>query len=287
LPHSIVEKRIWLEREKLMPQKMLKNVIKFFLPNVIIVLYRQYNKFLKHKKKNQNIQKKFIFDIILSVGDACRPAYYLKKHDLRFYANPLDWMMSYSLDTVIHLYKTKFNDFFVDFVEDKQKSLEYNCHWYIDNKNNIISMHYKDIESNNRMFRDKMVARFDKINNILLNANKICFISNRSESIDVYKSFLEKMSKIYFGNMTYINIRNHEDIDAISPTFNHYKEKMSDKLELIEYEFNDIHPQGNDLKINDDVWIGNYTFWDNIMKGISVKYKLLSFLSFWKNRNID
>jgi len=265
---------------------VFKKVIKFFLPYGIIVLYRQYNEYLKYAKKYQNIQKEFIFDIILSVGDACRPANYLKKHNLRFYANPLDWMMSYSLDTVIHLYETKFNDFFVDFVEDKQKSLEKNCSWYIDNKNNIISMHYTDLESNNRLFRDKMKDRFEKINSILLNANKICFISNRAESIDVCKKFLEKMAEMYSGNITYINIKDNKDMSIASP-IKRYEEKISDKLNIIEYEFNDIHPQGGDLKTNRAAWTGNYVIWDNIMKEIAIKkMRVLSYLLF-RIKNMD
>jgi len=265
---------------------MLKKVIKYFLPYGIIVLHRQYNDYLKYTKKYQNIQKSFIFDIILSVGVACRPAHYLKKHDLRFCANPLDWMMAYSLDTVIHLYKTKFNDFFADFVEDKQKSLEENCSWYIDNRNGIISMHYKDVESNNRLFRDKMKYRFEKINSILLSANKICFISNRIENTDVYKNFLEKMAEIYSGNITYINIKNNNNISTDYPV-KRSEEKMSDKLKLIEYEFNDIHPQGGDLKTNNAAWLGNYAIWDNIMKGISVKkVDFLSYLLF-RIKNAD
>ena len=261
---------------------MLKDVVKFIVPYGIIVLYRQYKEYLKCTK----IQKEFIFDIILSVGIACRPAYYLKKYNLSICANPLDWMMSYSLDTVIHLYETVFDDFFVDFVEDKQKSLENNCHWYIDNKNNIISMHYKDLKDNNKMFRDKMTNRFKKINSFLLNANKICFISNRSENIDVYKKFLGKMSEIYSGNMTYINIKNNENINTSYP-IKCYGEKISDKLELIEYEFNDIHPQGRNIKINGNAWLGNYAIWDNIMKGMSIKYKF-GFLSYLiRNKNIE
>ncbi|MDR1507121.1 MAG: papain-like cysteine peptidase, partial [Treponema sp.] len=160
----------------------LRNIVKAFMPYGLIILHRKYNDYKKIYKK-ENIQKGFVFDIIISVGQACRTAHYLKKHGLRFCANPLDWMTSYSLDTVIHLYKTRFNDFFMDIVEDKQKSLEHNCHWYIDCKNNIVSMHYDDIEDNNKSFREKMENRFEKINQVLLNANTICFISCRNENI--------------------------------------------------------------------------------------------------------
>jgi hypothetical protein len=215
------------------------------------------------------------------VGSACRTAYYLKKHGLRFCANPLDWMMSYSLDTVIHLYKTGFHDFFIDLAEDKQKSLEYNCRWYSDCKNDIISIHYNDIKDNNETFRKRMMNRFKKNNRALLNANTICFISCRNEDIDVMKKFLKEMGEIYSGKITYINIRNNKRIGDIipPPPVICYKEKISEKLELVEFEFEDIHPKGDDLKINRDAWIGNHIIWDSIITRISIKNKI-SFLTY-------
>ena len=56
-------------------------------------------------------------DGIFSIGDNCRPAHYLREHKLRTKAAPLDWMMKYSLDTVLHLFETKFTDFFVNIKE--------------------------------------------------------------------------------------------------------------------------------------------------------------------------
>jgi len=210
------------------------------------------------EKKN----KEFVFDAIFSVGLTCRPAYYLQKHELRFYANPLDWMMSYSLDTVIHLYKTKFNDFFVDFVEDKQKT-----DWFVDIKNNIISMHYDDVGGNNDAFRGKMTKRFERINEKLIKSNKICFISNRNEPVNNFYTFLKEMSAMYSGEITFINIRNNKKIDGIK-----YKnKKISKKLEFIEYEFNDVHPKGSDENVNPDFWLGNINLWDSIIEKISIK----------------
>lgn len=186
----------------------LKKIIKTILPYGIIVLHKKYSEYRKYYKKS-NIQKENIFDIILSVGGACRPAYYLKKHGLRLCANPLDWMMSYSLDTVVHLYRTKFDDFFMDFTEDNEKSLEHNCHWYVDNRNKIISMHYDNVKNENEIFRKMMRDRFEKINKLLLSANRICFISCRNDDINILKNFLIEMGKLYFGKITYINIRNN------------------------------------------------------------------------------
>ena len=199
------------------------------------------------------------FDIVLSVGNDCRPAYYLKKNNLRHYKSPLDWMGFYSLDTVIHLYKTEFNDFFADLIENKQQY----SHGYIDRKNNILSVHYHNIESENEAFRTKMRRRFEIINKVLLSAKRICFISNRNENIEVFKNFMREMEKMYSGKITHINIRNNEEMDD---SVNLREEKISENLEFIEYEFKDVHPKGNDATTNKDAWMGNYMVWNHIIE---------------------
>jgi hypothetical protein len=110
--------------------------MKAFVPYGLVVLCRKYNDYRKYCKKN--VSNEFVFDIILSTGIACRTAYYLKKHGLRPFSNPLDWMMSYSLDATIHLYKSRFTDFFEDFEKDEKMALKHNSpYWYVDRKNNI------------------------------------------------------------------------------------------------------------------------------------------------------
>ena len=84
--------------------------------------------------------KMYYYDLYMSVGNACRPAYHLALNDLRNEAYPLDWQMEYSLDTVIHLFKTKFSDFFVDIEEAVE--FEAACRQVKDVKNNIISIHH-------------------------------------------------------------------------------------------------------------------------------------------------
>ncbi|MBF4468082.1 MAG: hypothetical protein ISP01_01625 [Methanobrevibacter arboriphilus] len=51
-------------------------------------------------------------DFIISLGPACRVAHYLRENNLRYVANPLDWMMNYNLESVIHWFKNDFDDFF-------------------------------------------------------------------------------------------------------------------------------------------------------------------------------
>jgi len=248
-------------------KRSLKKILKKFLPNDIIVLHRKYEDY-KRIYKNKK-EKEYVFDVIFSAGIACRPAHYLKKHGLRVCANPLDWM-HYSLDTVIHLYQTKFADFFTDFVEDKQKS-----HWFVDIKNNIITTHYPNIGNDNKTFREIMKNRFERVNKRLLKANKICFIANRDESIENFSKFLKEMGSMYSGKITCINIRNNQKInDIILST----REKITEKLELIEYEFNDVHPDGGNNDSNPNFWHGNVYLWDSLFEKISIKTNFLSYL---------
>lgn len=53
----------------------------------------------------------FEYDLYIPLDPACRLAYHLQKCGLRRQAFPLDWQITYSLDTVIHLFETEFNDF--------------------------------------------------------------------------------------------------------------------------------------------------------------------------------
>jgi hypothetical protein len=178
-------------------------------------------------------------------------------------------MMSYSLDTVIHLYKSKFNDFFSEFAEDEQKSLEYRCRWFTDTKNSIVSQHYAGLEKDNGAFRKKMKKRFERLDRVLANAKRICFLSCRNDNISILRNFLKRMGEMYCGEITYINIRHGKEQE--SPI--KYREEISEKLILIEYKFNDIHPKGDNLKTNGEAWTGNYIIWDSIVEKMSINRK--------------
>ena len=241
-----------------------------FLPYGLILLRRRYQDYKKFKNKEG---KEYDFDVIFSIGRACRPARYLKDHELRFYANPLDWMMSYSLDTVIHLYQTKFNDFFLHFSADKT-----NSNWFIDIKNSITSIHYAEIGLDPQAFNRKMKNRFKTVHKKLKKSNKICFISNRNENTKVFSDFLNEMSKIYSGKITLINIKSNNEIDGNLSLIKHDKIDISERLELIEYEFNDVNKNGTDKNINPDFWLGNEDLWNSIVKKISLKINFISYL---------
>ena len=79
-------------------------------------------------------------DFILSLGPACRPAWHLKLNQLRYVSCPFDWMMSYSLETVIKFLKQKnLNGFFEKYEYMNRDSG--NCKVVKDITNQVISMH--------------------------------------------------------------------------------------------------------------------------------------------------
>ena len=248
----------------------MKRIFKMFLPYGLIILGKGYQDYKKFKNKEG---KEYDFDVILSIGPACRPARYLENHNLRFCANPLDWMMSYSLDTVIYLYQTKFKDFFLYSSADKIKP-----NWFIDTKNSITSIHYAEIGLDPQTFNKKMKNRFKAVQKKLKKANKICFISNRNENTKVFSDFLNEMSKIYSGKITLINIKSNNEIDGNLSLIKHDKIDISERLELIEYEFNDVHKNGTDKTINPDFWLGNEDLWNSIVKKISLNINFISYL---------
>ncbi|MBQ8490580.1 MAG: hypothetical protein IJ535_12435 [Pseudobutyrivibrio sp.] len=58
------------------------------------------------------------FDLFLSIGHNCTPAFNLRDNYLRIISAPLDWMYGYSLNTVLHLFKSGFTDFFIQYEID-------------------------------------------------------------------------------------------------------------------------------------------------------------------------
>jgi len=257
--------------------KIIKKAVKLILPYGIVRLYREYKNF--KNTPTSDISKKG-FDIILSVGIACRPAYHLTKCGLRYCSSPLDWMMSYSLKTIVHLFETKFDDFFGEFVKWRSSSGFQNGH-FMDKRNNIVSLHYPYLADDNTRFKEMMQNRFYKIDYILRHSKHIAFISNRGEDISKFEQFLLSMNTLYPVKMTYINIRNNNSLKDISLN----EKQVTRKLKIMEYECNDEHPNGTDEKVNRMFWIGNSESWEKILKEFVIKRKN-NFLRYLINKYI-
>ncbi len=211
------------------------------------------------------------FDIVFSLGPACRPAYYLQLCGLRTCAYPLDWQM-YSIESALHLYETRFSDFFLEYDDlshTREKRLE-GLRYVLDTKNNVISMHH--IKDNIPLseavdeFRATMLRRYKRLNENLNNAKTILILSNHERELDILVNFLLRFSNIYKNKkITLVNIR------SIRNGKNKHIHKINDDLCVVEYYFNDVNKNGEDPIHNENFWLGNEEKWIEVLSNYSVK----------------
>lgn len=211
------------------------------------------------------------YDVVFSLGPACRPAYYLQLCGLRNCAYPLDWQM-YSIESALHLYETNFSDFFLEYEDlsyTREKRLK-GLRYVLDPKNNVISMHHiKDNIPLNKAvdeFRKLMLKRYKRLDNNLNNAKKILIVSNYNEELSVFSNFLLRFSNIYKNKkITLVNI--HSD--------SNYKNRqvhcINDNLCVVEYYFNDVNINGADPNRNKNFWLGNEEEWIKVLENYSLK----------------
>lgn len=227
----------------------------------------------KDKKENEIKSEKIKVDCMIPIGEACRPCQHLRKNNLRISAFPLDWMMSYSLETAIHFFETKFADFFEN-IEEIPNKYCYNHKFVKDTKNGVISIHHfkKDepLESEHKKFRTMMLGRAEKLHNILENSHSIGLICNRKDASDKELiNFIEKFSKIYPNKkITVINV-----VDGDIPDFQRSVLFENENLRIIQFTFKDVPPIKDEKKFPQ--WEGNPDCWKKIMNNIKVNEKNL------------
>lgn len=215
------------------------------------------------------------YDLFISVGCACRPAYHLQANDLRNEAYPLDWMMAYSLDTVIHLFKTKFVDFFVDIEEDNIEG-DKNSRRIKDTKNDIISVHHfprdMEVKKAQKEFLVKMNKRLKNLEAKLENAKRVVLICNRTDTIEKLQFFLKEFSSLYpHLEIKLINMRNDEEVGINSYNMKRYV--LSDCLSIEEYRFNDTFNSFTQARAD---WRGNMGIWGDILNNFYNKHRVQS-----------
>ncbi|SCY71400.1 DUF1796 family putative cysteine peptidase [Butyrivibrio sp. INlla14] len=213
--------------------------------------------------EEEEMNGEYFCDLMIPIGMRCRPAENLKLNYLRDFSMPLDWMMDYSLDTVIHLFQTGFSDFFRNIELDKEKPLKAAAGMLRINdiNNHIISIHHFPqsmwlIDSQPR-FIEKMDFRAKRLELYLKQSSNIVLVSCREETKEDMCFFLQMFSKIYpHLKIRLINIRHNERM----PYDSYKKENVFDegKLSYIEYTLNDTE-QGR------QIYQGNIFVWSKIL----------------------
>lgn len=200
-------------------------------------------------------------DILVSLGSTCRPAGHLRRAKLRFLSSPLDWMMGYSLNTALHLFKTEFADFF----ENRAilpTSEAHHIH-VKDTLNEITSLHAFPLNCDLEhyylsTFRPLMLRRFQTLNSFLVTSKHTIFICDRMDPINKLVDTIQQIGDLYpHSCITLINIRTGATADEHS-TESHI---INSRLTITDHLINDQY-KGT---VDTDAWLGNVDIWKTIL----------------------
>lgn len=195
------------------------------------------------------------FNCILSLGEACRPAIYLKEHNLRYFSSPFDWMRSYPLSTIQNFIDNGFDNFFKN--REIVSKAPARKHMVIrDADTGMISMHHfpieTDMDTHYKFFIKQMTTQFSNFIQNIAQSKILAFISNgwSTEELKKFKSFIDnKFNK----NCHMINMIHNMNEEYI----------LLDKYaQIYEFHFNDLPSSPRQF------WLGNQNKWNYVMSNI-------------------
>ena len=225
------------------------------------------NKLKINSEKKVNKFNKFPVDCIFSIGTHCRPAHYLQKYNLRFQASPFDWMMKYSLDEVINQLRNKFAHFFEDIKyitpESSMENPEFEHRFVKDKVGNTVSMHHfpkdKSAEDYLPTFRETMIRRGKKVDQIIKDSNRIGFLyENNFDNSSKIIEFGKKFNKLYPNKQ--VIIFNIVNLKEKIPTCLYSVNNVSKNLTVVTIQFHDVPVNKNGDEYAS--WIGNESKWN-------------------------
>ncbi len=214
-------------------------------------------------------------DCVIGFGNGCTIAGNLNRNNLRFFSTPFDWLLDYSLENVYSLLENKGKNFFRNYKfnskYNKGKKLG-----VVDTETGMISEHdyskYLPKQINDIFFKYKYKRRFKRLHKILQDAQNICIVTLRSITTQEILSFIDKFSQLYtFKHLYFINVYDTENKEKDEQLIITNK----DNVTILEYYFNDEHPNGNNKQTNPDYWLGNIDYWNKILAKITLNKKFL------------
>jgi len=203
----------------------------------------------------------------ISLGDACRPAFWLKSFNLRNCSLPFDWMMGYSLSAVIDTITNGVDDWFKQYVEESTDTVKSNRR-VKDTNSKMISLHAFPmtctVDEYKPEFYAKFKRRYSRLKSILENSNILCFLSNRSDSIKDFTEFAEKLHKIFpHTRFIFINIRHSLDKNDITRYY------LNSKSVMYDISANDTNTEEKE-NTSSEPWWGNVHLWKNVCKNLHI-----------------
>lgn len=227
------------------------------------------------------MREKIQVDLIMSVGSSCRAARNLQDNSLRYLASPLDWMCCYSLETVLALFQSGFENFFAN--RERVPGRYYSHQHVRDLDTGMESLHHfphgADIDAFYESdFKPTAQRRFRTLDKLIKKSKHVLLLCNRDDAHEAVVDFLLRFSKLYRCNFTMINVRN------TYPENNHavHRYEVSGRCALIEHHFCDVHPKTGHEFDNSDWWTGNSEKWAEVLS--TVEYSRTALLRFTMHR---
>ena len=207
------------------------------------------------------------FDLALSIGDSCKPAFYLKKSELRTFACPMDWLVC-GIKNQVKLYQNNFKNFFDNYYEDFNIKRDENYRAIRDKKYDILCMHHisasMDLKTAVLKFKKTMIRRYERLNQKLLASKSILLVSNEKISILELKESLLDFSKKYLDKKIKLISVIDSDEKKLPELY-----KVNDNLIIERYYIDDKYDEKNgDPKYK---WAGNSQKWMEIIDKYELK----------------
>ncbi len=261
---------------KTTPIKNKKNKTNRIKPYLLFPYYLLQNIHLKriaYNCKKINNLPDIHADAFIPLGNKCRPAYHLKKHGLRKYSLPFDWMMNYSLDVIIDTLKNDDLNWFADFTEKDIPNKR--NHSVQDNVSKMISLHHFPREVSVKeylpIFNSIFYRRKERFCKILSESKHICFVMDRTESVAEILRFIKTLSDTYpKTQITLINVRLDNNDTSI------YKYTLNKKCVFFDVHWNDVHDTDSNFKTNPMSWIGSDKFWTKLTRKFHLNTNVLN-----------
>ena len=223
------------------------------------------------------MSEKIRVDLIVNVGSSCRTARNLQDNSLRYISSPLDWMCNYSLETVLALFQSGFENFFAN--RERVPGRYYSHQHVRDLDTGMESLHHfpygADIDAFYESdFKPAVKRRFRTLDTLIKKSRHVLLLCNRDEDSERVIDFLLGFSKLYGCKFTMINVRNTypENSHAVR------RHEVSGRCALIEHHFCDVHPKTGYEFDNSDWWTGNVEKWAEVLS--TVEYSRIALIRF-------
>ena len=200
-----------------------------------------------------------------TIGKACRPAFWLKKYNLRQHAYPFDWMKDFQLNSVLKAFRDGCSNWFSDYSEGKSTL---STRYVIDNTNHVTSVHAFpgscSVADYLPEFQKTMQRRMQRLQQVCKNSRKVCILCNREENVLAFADFAKQLSRMYPQlKLTIVNVVHTTGTAGID------KYDISKKIEIFFIRAEDVKK----LKPGEPalfLWEGNEQLYEKICKRFKI-----------------